>query len=137
MSATVIFTNNRRTDSQRPATFGCQPRSNRLQYILIRLFNEGKRMATDQHFSHSGGDAAILARLIRPRNHDLPAPAAKAFLNIRIEGDELARLQDLLARNQDDDLGPADKSDLESYLRVSAFLDLMRAKARRSLKKHR
>jgi hypothetical protein len=93
-------------------------------------------MATDQQLSHSGGDAAILARLIRPRNNDLRAPDAKAFLNIRIEGDELARLQDLLARNQDGNLSPDDKADLESYLRVSAFLDLMHAKARRSLKKH-
>jgi hypothetical protein len=93
-------------------------------------------MATDQQLSHSGGDAAILARLIRPRNDDLPAAAAKTFLNIRIEGDELARLQDLLARNQDGELSPAEKADLESYLRVSAFLDLMHAKARRSLKKH-
>ena len=79
---------------------------------------------TDQHLSHSGGDAAILARLIRPRNDDLPAAAAKAFLNIRIEGDELVRLQDLLVRNQDGQLSPAEKADLESYLHVSAFLDL-------------
>ena len=94
-------------------------------------------MATDQQqLSHSGGDAAILTRLLRPRSDDLPAPAAKAFLNIRIEGEELARLQDLLARNQDGELSPAEKADLESYLRVSAFLDLMHAKARRSLKKH-
>jgi hypothetical protein len=93
-------------------------------------------MATDQQISHSGGDAAILARLIRPRNDDLPVAAAKAFLNISIEGDELTRLQDLLARNQDGELSSAEKADLESYLRVSAFLDLMHAKARRSLKKH-
>ena len=93
-------------------------------------------MATDQQLSDSGGDAAILARLIRPRTNDLPVPAAKAFLNIRIEGDELARLHDLLARNQDGELDADEKADLESYLRVSAFLDLMHAKARRSLKKH-
>jgi hypothetical protein len=93
-------------------------------------------MTTDQQLSHSGGDAAILARLIRPQNNDLPVSAAKAFLNIRIEGDELTRLQDLLARNQDDALSSDEKADLESYLRVSAFLDLMHAKARRSLKKH-
>jgi hypothetical protein len=93
-------------------------------------------MATDQQLSRSGGDAAILARLIRPRNDDLPAAAAKTFLNIRIEGDELARLKDLLVRNQDGELSPAEQADLESYLRVSAFLDLMHAKARHSLKKH-
>ncbi len=57
--------------------------------------------------------------LIRPRNDDLPAAAAKTLRNIRIEGDELARLQDLLVRNQDDELNPAEKADVESYLRVS------------------
>jgi hypothetical protein len=50
--------------------------------------------------------------------------------------DSLSLAAPLLARNQDDDLSPDEKADLESYLRVSAFLDLMHAKARRSLKKH-
>jgi hypothetical protein len=44
--------------------------------------------------------------------------------------------QDLVTRNQDDALTPTERADLESYLQVSSFLDLMHAKARRSLKKH-
>jgi hypothetical protein len=40
-----------------------------------------------------------------------------------------------VVRNQDDELTPAEKDELESYLRVSAFLDLMHAKARYSLRK--
>ncbi len=92
-------------------------------------------MATEIHTSHTG-DAAILARLIGPENDNLPVPAAKALLNLRFDSRDLDRIHELLTKNQDDALTPAEKADLESYLRVSAFLDLMHAKARRSLKKH-
>jgi hypothetical protein len=84
----------------------------------------------------SGGEAAILSRLIHPEQNNLPAAAAKALLNIRFDSGDLARIHDLVTRNQDDALTPAERADLESYLRVSSFLDLMHAKARRSLKKH-
>lgn len=45
-------------------------------------------------------------------------------------------MHELAVKNQDDALTPAEKDELESYLRVSYFLDLMHAKARTSLKKH-
>ena len=92
-------------------------------------------MATGTHLS-AGNDAAILARLIHPERDDLPAEMAKALLAIRFDSRELDRIHELLTKNQDDALTPAEKVDLESYLRVSSFLDLMHAKARRSLKKH-
>ena len=92
-------------------------------------------MPTQTHMFHTS-DAAVLARLIRPNDDDLPAQEAKALLNIRFDDHELARIQELVTKNQDDALTPAEKADLESYLRVSAFVDLMHAKARRSLNKH-
>lgn len=81
------------------------------------------------------GDAAILARLIRPDRHDLSAAAAKALLRVRFDGDDLERLHELVAKNQDGALKPRERIELESYLRVSSFLNLMHAKARRALKK--
>lgn len=92
-------------------------------------------MATDHQLSHPSNDAAILARIIHPEQDDLPAATAKTFLNIRFSRDDIARIEDLLARNRDDALTAAERADLESYLRVGSFLDLMHAKARRSLKK--
>lgn len=86
--------------------------------------------------SYQSGDAAILARLIRPNDESLPAAEAKALLNIRFDSGELDRIQELVKKNQDDALSSAEKADLESYLRISAFVDLMHAKARRSLKSH-
>ena len=82
-----------------------------------------------------GREGAILARLIRPEDDDLPAEAAKAFLNIRFDRHDLDRIHELVTKNQDDALTPAEKADLESYLHVSSILDLMHAKARRALKK--
>jgi hypothetical protein len=92
-------------------------------------------MATDTPISHTG-DAGILARLIRADGTSLPPEAAKALLKIRFTDQDLARIHELAVKNQDNALTPAEKADLESYLRVSSFLDLMHAKARRSLRKH-
>lgn len=92
-------------------------------------------MATEMQISHTG-DAAVLARLLRPNEDNLPVQEAKALLNIRFDDRELDRIHKLVTKNQDDALTAAEKADLESYLRVSAFVDLMHAKARRSLKKH-
>ena len=91
-------------------------------------------MATETRLSQTG-DAAILARSIRPEDNSLPVAAAKALLNIRFDSNDLDHIHELVTKNQNDALTPAERADLESYLRVSSFLDLMHAKARRSLKK--
>jgi hypothetical protein len=80
-------------------------------------------------------EAAILTRVIRPDMDDLPAEQAKASLRLGFEQIDLDRLHELVVKNQDDDLTPFEKEELEGYLRISAFLDLMHAKARHSLRK--
>jgi hypothetical protein len=91
-------------------------------------------MATAQGIT-DGREGAILARLIRPEDDDLPAEAAEALLDMRFDRHDLDRIHELVVKNQDDALTPAEKADLESYLHVSSILDLIHAKARRSLKK--
>ena len=80
-------------------------------------------------------EAAIIARMIHPEKNDLPEETAQALLRLSLDRSDLDRLHDLLVKNRDDTLTPAEKTDLESYLRVSLFVDLMRAKALCSLKK--
>ena len=92
-------------------------------------------MATTQGITSSNVEAAILARVIRPEKDDLPLEQAKALLRLKYEQSDLDRLHELVVKNQDDELTPAGKEELEGYLRVSAFLDLMHAKARYSLRK--
>jgi hypothetical protein len=93
-------------------------------------------MATAQGFTGSNAEAAILTRVIRPDEDDLPLEQAKALLRLKFEQSDLDRLHELVVKNQDDELTPIEKEELESYLRVSAFLDLMHAKARHSLSTH-
>jgi hypothetical protein len=90
-------------------------------------------MATVQGTTGSN-EAAILSRVIRPEKDDLPDEQAKALLRMKFEQSDLDRLHVLVVKNQDDELTPAEKEELEGYLRVSAFLDLMHAKARYSLR---
>jgi hypothetical protein len=81
-------------------------------------------------------EAAILDRLIHPGQADLPCEAAKALLTLRFDQQDLDRIHELVTRNQADALTPAERSELESYLRVGSFIELLQAKARLSLKKH-
>ena len=95
-------------------------------------------MATQQLTgSDSNVEAAILTRVIHPERADLPEEAAEAVLKLfSLDQGDSDHLHDLLVRNQDDALTPAEKDELEAYLRVSMMIDLMHAKARYSLKKH-
>ena len=92
-------------------------------------------MATRQPLE-SNVEAAVIARSIHPERDDLSREAAEALLHFGLEREDLDRLHLLITKNQDDALTPAEKADLESYLRLSSIFDLMHAKARRSLKKH-
>jgi len=83
----------------------------------------------------SASDTAILSRLFRPEADDLTAGAAEALLRIRFGQDDLDRMHELVAKNQDDRLTLAEKTEMDNYRRVSFLLDLLHSKARRSLKR--
>ncbi len=92
-------------------------------------------MATQQGSANT--DAKIIARMVHPDEADLTEDAAEAVLRIfRLDQSDQDRLHDLLVKNQDGALTPAETEELESYLRISLLVDLMHAKARFSLKKH-
>ena len=92
-------------------------------------------MATT-HTIPSSTEAAIIARMIHPEKDDLPKATAQAVLRLfSLDQDDLDRMHVLAVKNQDGALTPAEKAELESYVRVSYFIDLVHAKARLSLKK--
>jgi hypothetical protein len=94
-------------------------------------------MATAQDATPST-EAAIIARMIHPERADLPKDTAQAVLRLfGLDQADLDRMHDLAVKNQDDALTPAEKVELENYIRVSYFVDLMHAKARLSLEKHK
>ncbi len=83
----------------------------------------------------SSKDAAIISRMIHPEKADLHKDTAQAVLTLfSLDQNDLDRMHELAIKNQDDALTKAEKAELESYLRVSYFVDLMHAKARLSLK---
>jgi hypothetical protein len=92
-------------------------------------------MATAQNITGST-EAAIIARMIHAEKADLPKDTAQAVLGLfSFDQADLDRMHFLAVKNQDDALTPAEKAELETYLRVSYFIDLMHAKARLSLGK--
>jgi hypothetical protein len=81
------------------------------------------------------GEAAFLKRVVRPRLLNMTPEAARAILALRIDDRDRERMRELLASNQEGTLSPGDQSELEIYLSMGQFLELMRAKALGSLKK--
>ncbi len=72
-------------------------------------------MAAQQQTGIGGNlEAAILTRVIRPEKDDLPDEQAKALLRLRFEQGDLDRLHELVVKNKDDGLTPAEKEELVS-----------------------
>ena len=92
-------------------------------------------MATQRRIT-GNTEASILSRMVRPEQDDLSSAEAQAVLRLDFDRTDLDRLHELVTKNQEDALTPAERSELESYLRLSSLLDLMHAKARLTLQKH-
>lgn len=80
-------------------------------------------------------DAAILHRLIRPDQSNLPAAAARAILKIDFEQSDRDRMRALAQKARDGTLTPDEQVETDNYERVGHLLDILHSKARRSLKK--
>ena len=80
----------------------------------------------------AGQEAVILNRLVKP-GEKLSQSAARAFLLLTFDEPGRTRMHELALKNQADELTPAEEVELQSYLNVGLFLDLIHAKARRSL----
>jgi hypothetical protein len=80
-----------------------------------------------------GDEAAILNRLIRPKEK-LSQAAARAFLRFNFDDADRDRMHELAIKNQAGDLSPKEERELQSYLKVGLFLDLIHAKANLSLR---
>lgn len=83
----------------------------------------------------TSGEAAILSRIIHPERDDLSPEAARSILKLDFDEQDRARMHELAGRAQDGALSEGEAAELESYRRVGRLLDLMRSKARRSLKR--
>jgi hypothetical protein len=79
-------------------------------------------------------EAAILNRVFRPNAGDWPPEAAEAVLGIGFDQDDRERMTRLLRKAKSGTLTPAETEALENYRHIGRLLELMKARARRSLR---
>jgi hypothetical protein len=92
-------------------------------------------MATELSGPTSRNGAAILGRLINPDEPTLSPEAARSILKLTFPKRDKERVDFLLAKNQDGQLTPDERVELNEYLRADAFLSVLKSKARLSLKR--
>jgi hypothetical protein len=78
-------------------------------------------------------EADILAQIIAPDKPGLEAEAARAILRLQFNNRARERIRQLLDANNRGDISDDEQAELQKYLRVGQFIDLMQAKARLSL----
>jgi hypothetical protein len=81
----------------------------------------------------SRSPAAIWTRLFRPDRGDLTPEAARFFLQLTFDPQDLQRMHELTVKNQDEALTPAEQEELRDYRQIGLQVDLLRAKARLTL----
>jgi hypothetical protein len=78
-------------------------------------------------------EADILAQIIAPDKPGLEAETARAILRLQFNNRARERIRQLLDANNRRDISDDEQAELQKYLRVGQFIDLMQAKARWSL----
>ena len=79
-------------------------------------------------------EAAILSRTIDPSNGNWCAEAARSILAIEMSQLDLERASELAGKAREGSLTEAERVELDSYRHVGRLLELMKAKARVSLR---
>lgn len=92
-------------------------------------------MSTGLVGTSSKNGAAILGRVINPDDPSLHPEAARSILKFTFPEGDKERVAALLANNQEGRLTAQERAELDEYLRVDAFLAVLKSKARLSLKR--
>ncbi len=78
-------------------------------------------------------EADILADVISPEQGDFPIELARSMLDWKFPAKAADRMAQLAEQNQQGQLSAEGREELERYLRVGSFINLLQAKARQSL----
>jgi len=82
----------------------------------------------------TSSEAAILSRVIEGSRLTLPPDAARALLDLGFSEEDRKKMHELAVQNQQRRLSKDGERELDSYVRIGRFLDLLSAKAARLLK---
>ena len=80
-------------------------------------------------------EAAIWNRVVDPKTGDLSREAAESFLRICLPEVDRQRVDDLAEKARQGTLTSAEDAELENYRHVGRLLELLKSKARQSLKR--
>jgi hypothetical protein len=83
--------------------------------------------------SHTLTEADILSEVVAPDDPTLNQQFARAVLSVGFSGSATEKIRELLQKNNDGTITSEERGNLDKYLRVGQFLDLLQAKARLSL----
>jgi len=78
-------------------------------------------------------EAGILEKVVAPGEGDMDPDAARAILSFKFDGATTKQIRQLLQKNNKGTITAQERILLEKYLRVGKLIDLLHAKARRSL----
>jgi hypothetical protein len=81
-------------------------------------------------------EADILADVLEAEGGDLSPEVARSVLRWQFTDRAKSRMTKLADRNNRGTIRPEEREELDKYLRVGSFLNLIQAKARLSLKDH-
>ena len=79
-------------------------------------------------------EAAILNRVFLPVTGGWPPAAAEAIMSLRFDDDDLERMLVLLEKSKLDQASAEEMVELDHYRHVGMMLELMKSRARLSLK---
>ena len=79
-------------------------------------------------------EASILSRAVAPDSGTWTPGVAHGILSLALSSSDRERMNELAARARDGSLGTDELLEIESYRQACRLLDLMKAKARLSLK---
>jgi len=82
----------------------------------------------------SENEVTILARILCNEDGRLPDEIARYILDRKISERDQARMHDLIVRNQNDELTPAEKEEMFAFGKAGDLLSILKSRARRSLK---
>jgi hypothetical protein len=80
-------------------------------------------------------DVDILEEVVSPHSGTLKATVSKAFHSLEFSPHQHDEIHRLLDKNNEGTITTRERSRLEGYVRVGNFLNLLKAKARNSVKR--
>jgi hypothetical protein len=98
--------------------------------------NEGTPMPATETANRTS-EGAIFARLWETANGELLPVLARHILKLSFSESDKARMHELAVKNQESSISPAEREELDSYVKVGDLLAILQSKARKALQKTR